>query len=405
MDVEVRPIAPDEFEAFIRATVASFGGTYHPEELERTRIEFEPGRSLAALEGTDIVGTTGGLSFDLTVPGRILPTLAVTGVGVLPTHRRRGVLRALMRRQLDDARQGDTPLSILWASEGAIYPRFGYGLTALHAETDIDTRHSRYAAPFEPGGRMRLLSGEEALKVFPDVYERVRDRQPGFLSRTPDWWSYRFWIPARHRGDLSEYFYALYEDDGPQGYVVYRTKHHWPGGSPEGLLEVEELVAATDAAYAALWRYCFDHDLMTRVKAELRPSFEPLLHMLEEPRALRLHLADALWLRVLDVGAALEGRRYRGSGRLVFELRDEFCPWNEGRFELEVSPGGASCRATQAEPDLVMGVVELGALYLGGIPAWKLVRAGRIDEERPGAAEAASSLFAWTPPPWCPQRF
>src|SRR5207247_11313366 len=194
--------------------------------------------------------------------------------------------------------------------------------------------------PFEAEGRMRLLSEEEALKVFPDVYERVRERQPGFLSRTPEWWSFQFWIPSHHREDLSDHIFALYEADGPQGYVVYRTKHRWPDGSPEGVIEVVELVAVTDSAYAALWRYCFDHDLMTRVKAELRPSFEPLLHMVEEPRRLRLRLADGLWLRVLDVGEALEGRRYRAPGRLVFDVRDEFCPWNEGRHELSVTTEG-----------------------------------------------------------------
>jgi predicted acetyltransferase len=405
MDIEVRPIAPDEFEGFVRATVASFGATFRPEELERNRIEFEPGRSLAAYEAGAIVGTTSGVSFDLTVPGGFLPSLAVTGVGVLPTHRRRGVLRALMRRQLDEAREAGTPLAILWASEAAIYPRFGYGLAALLGDLDVDTRHSRYGVPFIAEGRMRLLSEEEALKSFPEVYERVRETQPGFLSRTPEWWSYRFWIPAHHRGELSENLYALYEEEGPRGYVVYRTKHHWPEGSPEGTLEVQELVAATDSAYAALWRYCFDHDLMTTVKAESRPSFEPLLHMMEEPRRLKLRLADALWVRVLDVRSALEGRRYRWPGHLVLGIRDEFCPWNEGRFELEVSREGASCRPTRSQPDLVLGAADLGALYLGGIPAWTLVRAGRIDEERAGAAEEADAMFAWTPPPWCPHRF
>jgi predicted acetyltransferase len=405
MEIEVRPIAPEEFEAFARASVSSFGATYHSEEVERTRIEFEPGRSLAAFDGPNIVGTAGGVSFDLTVPGRAVPALAVTSVGALPTHRRRGVLRALMRRQLDDAREAGTPVAILWASEGAIYPRFGYGLAAVTADLDVDTRHSRYGIPFTPRGRMLLLSEDEALKTFPDVYERVRERQPGFLSRTSEWWSYRFWIPSHHRGDLSDHMYALYEDDGPQGYVVYRTKHHWPKGSPEGVLDIVELVSTTDDAYAALWRYCFDHDLMTRVTAERRPSFEPLFHMVEEPRRLLARLADALWVRVVDVTRALEGRAYRSSRRLVLEVRDEFCRWNEGRYELEVGPDGASCRPTKARPDLVLGATELGALYLGGTSAWALARAGRIDEQRPRAAEDLDAVFGWTPPPWCPYRF
>ena len=157
MDIEVRPIAPDEFEAFVRATVASFGAIYHPEELERNRTEFEPGRSLAAFDGADIVGTAGGVSFDLTVPGGTLPALAVTGVGVIPTHRRRGVLRSLMRHQLDDARKAGTPLAILWASEGAIYPRFGYGVR----RTRISRRSSRSPTTF-PGGSSSHIGWREA---------------------------------------------------------------------------------------------------------------------------------------------------------------------------------------------------------------------------------------------------
>ena len=405
MDIEVRPIASEEYESFVRTTVAAFGGTYHPEELERERIEFEPGLSIAAFESGVPVGTAAGITFDLTVPGGFLPALAVTGVGVLPTHRRRGVLTTLMRRQLDDAREAGTPLATLWSSEGPIYPRFGYGLASLHAAIDVDTRHTAYSVPFTMRGRMRLLSEEEALKSFPDVYERVRDRQPGFLSRPAEWWSHRFFIPERHRQGYGDYFFALYEGDGPEGYVLYRTKHDWPDGLPGGTLDVEELVAATDQAYAALWRYCFDHDLMAKVTAELRPSFEPLLHLMQDPRRLRMRLADALWVRPVDVRTALEGRRYRSAGRLLLDVRDQFCRWNEGRFELEASGEGAFCRPTTSMPDLTLGATELGALYLGGTPAWALVRAGRISEERAGAAEEADSMFGWTPPPWCPHRF
>ena len=187
--------------------------------------------------------------------------------------------------------------------------------------------------------------------------------------------------------------------------MLYRTKHDWPDGLPGGTLDVEELVAATDQAYAALWRYCFDHDLMAKVTAELRPSFEPLLHLMQDPRRLRMRLADALWVRPVDVRTALEGRRYRSAGRLLLDVRDQFCRWNEGRFELEASGEGAFCRPTTSMPDLTLGATELGALYLGGTPAWALVRAGRISEERAGAAEEADSMFGWTPPPWCPHRF
>jgi predicted acetyltransferase len=205
---------------------------------------------------------------------------------------------------------------------------------------------------------------------------------------------------------MSEDFYALYEENGrADGYVVYRTKHEWPEGAPEGVIEIQELVAATDSAYAGLWRYCIDHDLMTKVKAYAGPSFEPLLHMVEEPRRLKLRLGDGLWARTIDVARALEGRRYRTSGRLVFEVRDQFCPWNAGCYELEAGGAEALCRRTDAEPDLVFSASDLGAMYLGGTSAWSLARADRAVEATPGAVERADAMFGWTPPPWCPHHF
>jgi predicted acetyltransferase len=166
------------------------------------------------------------------------------------------------------------------------------------------------------------------------------------------------------------------------------------------VLDVEELVALNEDAYASLWRLCFDTDLIGRVEGWKRPADDPIVHMLAEPRALQLKYRDGLWVRLVDLEPALEARRYGTEGRLVFEVRDAHCPWNEGRIELDGGPEGARCRPTGAEPDLVVDVADLGATYMGGVSFDVLARAGRVLEEEPGTLQRADAMFGWRPGPW-----
>jgi len=193
--------------------------------------------------------------------------------------------------------------------------------------------------------------------------------------------------------------------EGPDGYLVYRTKQDWSQGYANGTADVVEMVTANTDAYGALWRYCFDLDLMTRTTAWLRPVDEPLIHMLAEPRRLRFRIEDGLWLRLVDVPAALAGRRYATEGNVILEVRDSFCPWNEGRYELVGGPDGAHCRSSSAEPDLVLSAADLAAAYLGGVRFDALRQAGRVIENRTGALRRAETMFTWDPAPWCPDMF
>jgi predicted acetyltransferase len=188
-------------------------------------------------------------------------------------------------------------------------------------------------------------------------------------------------------------------------YVVYQVKDDWQESTPRNELEVRDLHATTPQAYADMWRYVFDTDLVHRVTAWNRPADEPLLHLLREPRRLRLRVQDGLWVRAVDAAAALGGRRYAVEGRLAIGVRDAFCPWNEGTFELEGGPEGAECRPTGAEPDLVCTANDLGAAYLGGSSFRQLHRAGRVAEERPGALARADAMFGSDPAPWCSFMF
>jgi predicted acetyltransferase len=406
VDVRVRPISPDEFENFARVSVDAFGAAFYPDEVDQLRVEAEPAWSIAAFDGSAMVGTASAASFDLTIPGALVPSVGVTAVGVLPTHRRRGILSALMRRQLDDLRDAGKAVAILHASEAAIYPRFGYGMATLEGSLELETKHSAFGTRLEPSGAVRLLDEEEALRTFPAVYDRLRPHWPGFVSRTPEWWRHRFWIPQVHKRDYGDYFFAQYEGPtGPEAYAVYRRRHRWPDDTPADEIEVSELMAVTDRGWASMWRYLLDTDLVGVVHAYGRPLDEPLLHLVAEPRRLRLRVGDGVWLRAVDAAAALSARRYRVAGRLVLEVRDDFCPWNAGRFELEAGEGGAACRSTAAEPDLVLGAPELGSIYLGGVSACSLARTGRIVEAHPGAASRADAMFGWSPTPWCSEHF
>lgn len=407
MDLDIRPVGPERFDDVARVDLYAFGETGSKEDLELHRAVFEPERSLAVFDGDDIVGTAGIYSFQLTVPGAFLPTAGVTGVAVLPTHRRRGLLRALMRRQLDEVHDRGEPLAALWASEGGIYQRFGYGLGAFSTSFDIRREWTAFVSSEEVGGRVRLVERGPAMAAFPGVYERVRSERSGFLDRKEARLELRFADQESERDGATPFFYGLYESPTGHvdGYVVYRVKSAWNDFMPGAEVLVEELMAATPEAYAALWRYCFGIDLVGRIRAWHRAVDEPLLVMLAEPRRLRFAVRDGLWLRVVDVPSALEGRRYAAEGRVVLGVRDQFCPWNEGRFELEAGPEGGRCGASLGRPDIELDVAALAAAYLGGTSFRTLARAGRAEEATPGALRRADSMFATDPAPWCPEVF
>lgn len=407
MDVDIRPTTADEFERFVRAVGRAFNEDSSQEEIDTWRHVHEPERTLAAFDGADMVGTAGAFTMTVSIPGGELPMAGVTTVGVAATHRRRGILTTMMRRQLDDVRDLGEPLAGLWASEGPIYQRFGYGLAAFACSIKIDRNRTQFFWPIEQPGRLRLVDKDEALKVFPAVYDRVREGQPGMLGRSQIWWEQLFADLKEWRDGASALIFALHETrEGPDGYVAYRVKHRsWSDSGGVTVLRVRELIAANPPAYAALWRYCFDVDLIGRIDAWPRPLDEPLLYMLADPRRLSFELGDGLWLRLVDVPVSLAARRYAERDALVFEVQDTFCPWNEGRYLLEGGPDGAECASTDREPDLAVHAADLGATFLGGGSFPVLQRAGRVVEATPGAVARAERMFAWDPKPWCPQVF
>jgi predicted acetyltransferase len=399
---EIRTAADhDEFSRAVGAIGQYFNPPPSPEMLERFGQLLPQERMHAALDDGSIVGGAGAFPFDLSVPGGSLPCGGVTAVGVHPTHRRRGVLRALMDAQLRDVHERGEPLAVLWASEETIYGRFGYGLGSWAGDVKVQREWSAFAQPLERRGRTRFVTAEEAETLFPPVWEALRRQRPGMFARNEAWWTLRTLRMPEAEASSPRRFVVLELDGEVQAYAIYRTFFSFDEGSATSRLVVNEAIGATPRATAEIWRFLLDVDWMAVVEASLLPPDHPLFLLLASPRRARYRMGDGLWVRVVDVGAALSGRAYGADDRLVLEVRDAVCEWNDGRWLLEAG----ECTRTDAEPDLVLDASALGSAYLGGVPFAHLREALRLEERREGAVERADRMFAWRPLPWCPEIF
>jgi predicted acetyltransferase len=406
MDLQIRAISEDELVPFILAAEAASSEATDEAEIEREKSLAEPDRCLAAFDGPDIVGTAGAFTMPMTIPGGQTVVGFPTLVGVLPTHRRRGIAAQLMRRQLDDARERGELLSVLYASEGGIYGRFGYGIGTIGLSIHVGTARSAFVRGYAPSGEMRLVERDRAIKEMLAVHEATRLEIPGMVHLDERRLTYV--LGHEHGAEkLLPTMFALHEGPaGVDGFVAYKVAHEWPQGFSESTLDVRELAATNPRAYADLWRYVLDLDLIATVEASNRPSDEPLLHLVREPKRLRARMSDNLWVRLVDVPGALGARRYATPGRVVIEVSDRFCPWNEGRYALEAGEhGNAEVERTADEPDLSCTVSDVGAAYLGGTTLRELARAGRVEEVTAGALAAADAMFGWDPAPWSPYEF
>jgi predicted acetyltransferase len=291
----------------------------------------------------------------------------------------------------------------LWASEETIYGRYGYGLAAFAGEIKLAHEYTAFAQQLEPEGTIRFLEPDEARDAVPPVYERVRRLWPGMFSRDDLWWENReIKDPEERREGAGPKRWVAYERDGSiDAYAVYRHKPGWEEGSTTAELRVVEALAATPTAERELWSYLLAIDWKATLSAFLLPPDHALFFLLATPRRLRYRMGDGIWVRLVDVGAALSGRKYAVDDAVVFEVHDDFCPWNQGRWKLEDS---AAVRTDEAA-DIALSVQSLGSAYLGGVSFSSLARAGRAQELKDGALMRADALFRWDRHPWCPEIF
>ncbi len=400
METAVRAISADEIPAFTRADAAGFGESERFAQEAPRWIADELDRTRAAFDGDALVATSRNHSFELTLPGAaLIPAAGVSAVAVLPTHRRRGILTAMMTALLDDAVEHGEPVAMLTASEGGIYARFGFGVSSLAGQVDFDVRNVEFSRP-RPEGRVRLVRPEELRKQAPALFDRVRRVYPGAISRPEVWWT-DVQGPDREMGTR---FDVLYESPAGvvDGFVTYAIKDRW-SHDPAHRLFVRDMVAATPEAEHALWRYLCEIDLVRTVVAYRVPLDSPLQWLL---RSLRVggptRVDDFVWTRILDVPATLGRRTYAVEGRLVIEVSDRSRPGSaaDGTFVVEGGPDGADVRTVTDAADLACDVHALSTVWLGGVRASTLAAAGWIEERTPGALATADAMLASTPLPF-----
>jgi predicted acetyltransferase len=404
--MHVRIIGESEVDGFIAVMEHAFGFEFKPEQRDHFIKEFELDRLIGAFDGDHVVGTGGAFTFDLTVPGGMVGCGGTTVIAVLPTHRRRGVLTDMMRFHLDEVAGRGEPVAALWASEAPIYGRFGYGVATRLHRTKLDKNRISFPRPPLGPGTIRILDVDGAKGILPGFYERLRPTRPGFLTRGDKRWNEaHFYDPPDWRDGGTPKRFAVYEESGEVlGYGSYRQHEKWEEGLAANRVAVGPMHALTPGAEEALWRYLLGIDLVATVESWNTDPASVLPDVVADSRRVEQTISDGMWVRILDVPAALAARRYQVEGRLVFEVDDPFRGSASGTFLLEGGPDGATCEPIGAAPDLRLDVRALGSVYLGGLTFARLARAGLVDGT-PEALAIADLMFGWTIDPWCPEVF
>lgn len=395
-DHAISTAKPDDWDAII-----AMGGAAFLEESDEAiaateRHTFEPERTLLARRDGELIGAAGTYTRRMAVPGATVPAGHVTSVAVAAHARRQGVLTTLMRTQLADIRAAGEPIAALWASEGRIYQRFGYGLAARRLAVDIDAREVRLNVQPDPSVTLRTAAPQEVREQLAAVHAGAWQQRPGWSERHERTWDYLLADPpARRHGGSALRAVLAQSGDEIVGYATYRTRSEWDANGPKGVIDINEVVAPSPGGYLALWRFLIAYDLTRTTSWWLAAPDEPLMRLVNEPRRLGGKVADAIWLRIVDVPAALAARRYATPVDLVLDVTDEMLAANTGRWRLVGGPDGATCSPTADPADLTLGIGALGSAYLGDASLGPLAQAGVVIEERPGAVARASVAFGW----------
>ena len=353
--------------------------------------------------GEALVGTATSFPCRMAVPGgAVLDTAAVTQVGVRADHTRRGLLSALMRAQLDDVAARGEALAALHATEARIYGRFGYGV-ATRAQSVRVRRSGRGLRPAVPAvGEVRLVTPDEIGPVSADLHERIALDRPGMITRGETWWrSPAEWARREQRSVVA----AVHTGpDGDDGFVVAASGKGDFAARP---LQVEDLHADSVTAAAALWRFLLDVDLVGEVTAWARPLDDPIDLLLADPRDLTVTgVEDELWLRLVDVPAALAARGFAAAPPVLLGVHDTLRETNAGVYRIA---GGTAERVEPlggpVAPELECDVAGLAMAYLGDRRPAELAAAGWWTVHDPAALERADAAFTTATVPWCGTMF
>ncbi len=411
MSIEIRNADPSEYRAAVDVVSTAF--------LDRPDLDalaaavsstWEAARTWIALDGTAVVGVFRSWPTELTVPGGATVAAAAVGpVTVLPTHRRRGILRALAAADDRATRERGETFALLHASEFGIYGRYGYGPATRATDWTIRTEAAGGVHGGASGAVELVPPRDTATKAtLKSVFDAWRVRQPGEVARRELNWDLDLGIEAQPWGRRWNGWVAIHRDEagGVDGYARYTAESEDHDLLPAGTLKVDELIALTDAANVALLRYLMDVDLVRTVKLENRPESDRLRWLVRNGRAVgNAPSWDSVWARPFDVRAALEARSYERESRLVLEVVDDGAGGGRSSLALDAGPDGARCAPTDRSPDVTLPVAAIGAAYLGGTRLRDITLATGADEHRAGALAEADALFRTGAEPFCSTHF
>lgn len=408
-NVEIRPLSSDDqILAFLEVARSTFATDVDAESVDSWRKESDRTRALAAWDGGLVVGSAAANRFDLTVPGGALPMAGIGSVAVIPTYTRMGILTRFMRRLLDDAQERGEPVAGLWASEGTIYRRFGFGWATSSKRVAISTEGiALVRTTGRDRGRdrrVRFVDDDKALKILPEIYNQVRLNTPGMLTRSMARWERWVdhdpgdWHEPWWRADVGPRLHVVW---GETGYLSYRVQRRWDRDSPAFRPLVVELMATEPEAYRGLWGWLLELDLVRSIIASRRPVNEPLERIVQDPRMVRAEVMDGLWLRIVNPQEALAHRSYAADGALRLRVVDAFGPWADGTYIISHKNGQTECTRTMRDADVTIGVEALGAAYLGGVRILDLAEAGLVDSSDIRALQRLDAMLMTYPSPWC----
>ncbi len=404
MTIEIRPCRDhDELKTYGEIVSYVFAST---EGMDEELSSTQPDWTTCAFVDGKMATTLGAFPFTVRLNGAGVHMGGVTAVGTLPEFRRRGLLRQVMKQALETMHERGQDFAILWASLGAIYQRFGYGMASPYIRYTFDPRFGAFATPAPSCGSITMMSKEEAWPIIKQLYIRYATPRNLLIHRAVPLWEASTLRP-RKKGE--PVYIAVYRDDDgePQGYIVYRTfEGERQGPGPGQVMQVTDFVALTTDAYRQLWAYICAHDLVGKVEmGGVIGEDDPAPDLLLEPRMLNKTSWDAIWMRVVDVERGLPQRPYGASGELTFEIpADDMCPWNAGTWLLETDGQNTKVRRTDRQPQLSIPIATLAPLVSGHRPATHYQRMGRLAGDAEAVA-AADALFRTAYPPLCPNSF
>jgi predicted acetyltransferase len=404
-ELTLRTVAPDEIESFERAVTLGFHSDYHGDEWESDRKAYQEERWFGFRSGDRWVTSTLSSARKMVVPGGTVDIAAVTAVTVAPAFRRRGLLTRMMQHQLTTVTE---PVALLFASESVIYGRFGYGAATHQLRLTGRTRELDFLPEVDLGdGSVDEISLDQYKLLAPQLRASVLSERPAHLERDEAWWDSVLADPERWRDGASSRRFALHfaADGTPDGFAAFRTKRQSSIVDRGQEVRVEEIDATNPRAYAALWRWLLDLDLVRAVSRPNAPVDEPLRQLVADQRGVKTELTDGAYARIIDVPAALQARSYADDLDLVIEVADKFLPDSGGRFRIQAGTDGATVTRTDHTPDLALTARQLAAGYLGGTPFSAFARAGLLEEHSPGAVRALTSAFRSDRAPFCPDFF